>query len=70
MDRPLASALGVSDDFVMNALAPAFPLVRMKVIEDADAKDSAVDLRVAPGVGDLLAPLAPGGDVIVVMRNP
>ena len=65
MDRPLASALGVSDDFVMNALAPAFPLVRMKVIEDADAKDSAVDLRVAPGVGDLLAPLAPGGDVML-----
>lgn len=65
LDKPLASALGVSDDFVMNALTPAFPLVRMKVIEDADAGDSLVELRVAPGVRDLLAPLAPDGDVML-----
>ena len=65
LEEPLASALGVSDDFVMNALMPTFPLVRMKVIEDADAGNSPVELRVAPGLKDLLAPIAPDGYVML-----
>ena len=64
LDEPLASN-GVSDDFVMNALAPAFPLVRVRVIEDASAVPSPIELRVAPGLRDLLAPLAPDGDVML-----
>lgn len=55
----------VGENFAMNAVIPTFPLVRMKVVEDASSEAAPVELRVNPGVRALLASLIPGDDILL-----
>ena len=66
LDKPSESALaGANDSFVTSADTPAFPLVRMKVIQGETDEAAPIELRVNQRVHDMLAPLAPGGDMLL-----